>query len=91
MPLTDADKQARDKEVAYFETNKERMRYADFRARGLFIGCGVVEAGCRSLVGQRLKPSGMRWTVDGANAILAPRCCMASGRFEDYWEDRREP
>jgi hypothetical protein len=89
MPRTGADKQARDKEVAYYEINKERMRYADFRAKGLFIGSGVVEAGCKSLVGQRLKRSGMRWTVKGANAILALRCCMASGRFEDYWEDRR--
>jgi len=89
MPLTGADKQARDKEVAYYETNKERMRYATFRAKGLFIGSGVIEAGCKSLVGQRLKRSGMRWTVNGANAILALRCCVASGRFEDYWEDRR--
>lgn len=89
MRLNGVKREARDREVTYFENNMERMRYADFRAQGLFIGSGVVEAGCKSLVGQRLKRSGMRWTVRGANAILALRCCMASGRFEDYWENRR--
>ena len=59
MRLKAAKRDMRDREVAYFENNIERMRYADFRARGLFIGSGVVEAGCKSLVGQRLKRSGM--------------------------------
>jgi len=47
------------------------MRYAEFRNRGLFVGSGVLEAGCRTLIGQRLKQSGMHWTVQGANSILA--------------------
>jgi hypothetical protein len=64
------------------------MRYPRFRARGLFVGSGVVEAGCRTVVGKRLKCSGMFWSVRGANAILAPRCWRLSGRFEDYWESR---
>lgn len=75
-------------EMAYLDNNRERMRYAKFRALGLFVGSGVVEAGCKTVVGQRLKQSGMEWSVRGANAIIALRCNLYSGRFEDYWEDR---
>ena len=64
------------------------MRYRDFRAAGLCIGSGVVEAGCKTVVGNRLKRAGMHWTVTGANAILALRCCMLSGRYEEFWEHR---
>jgi hypothetical protein len=70
----------------YFETNAERMRYARFRSQGLFVGSGVVEAGCKTIVGHRLKQSGMRWTVRGANAIIALRCCQLSGRWEEFWK-----
>ncbi len=62
------------------------MRYADFRAQGLFVGSGVVEAGCKTLIGQRMKRSGMEWSLRGANAILSLRCTIQSGRFEDFWE-----
>jgi len=88
------DDQARDeirKAIDYFEKNKERMRYmryASFRSQGLFVGSGVMEAGCKTIVGQRLKPSGMRWTVSGANKIIALRCCQLSGRWEEFWEER---
>jgi hypothetical protein len=75
-------------ESAYFEKNMERMRYAEFRRQGLFVGSGVVEAGCRTVIGQRLKQSGMHWTVKGANRIIALRCCVMSGRWEDFWEYR---
>jgi hypothetical protein len=77
-----------DGEINYFETNKERMRYPEFRKQGLFVGSGVIEAGCKTVLG-RLKRSGMFWTVRGANTIIALRCCELSGRFEDYWESRR--
>ncbi|MFQ5920354.1 MAG: ISKra4 family transposase, partial [Thermoplasmata archaeon] len=76
------------KAIEYFQTNAERMRYARFRSQGLFVGSGVVEAGCKTIVGQRLKQSGMRWTVRGANAIIALRCCQLSGRWEEFWEAR---
>jgi len=76
-------------EAGYFETNTERMRYPKFRDRHLFVGTGVIEAGCKALIGSRCKQSGMFWTVRGANAILALRCCQFNGRFEDYWEARR--
>jgi hypothetical protein len=76
-------------EANYFETNADRMRYPEFRRQHLFVGSGVVEAGCRTVIGSRLKRSGMFWTVRGANSILALRCCQLNGRFEDYWEARR--
>ena len=82
-------KEAVEKAIAYFEKNKERMRYGRFRQENLFIGSGVVEAGCKSLIGARLKQSGMHWTVRGANSIIALRCCVESGYFENYWESRR--
>jgi hypothetical protein len=66
------------------------MRYPKFRRQHLFVGSGVIEAGCKTVIGSRLKQSGMFWTVRGANAILALRCCYLNGRLEDYWEQRRE-
>jgi hypothetical protein len=77
------------KTAAYFQRNAERMRYPQFRRQHLFIGSGVIEAGCKTVIGSRLKQSGMFWTVRGANAIIALRCYRLSGRFEDYWEARR--
>lgn len=76
-------------EADYFETNMERMRYPKFRRQHLFVGSGVIEAGCKTVIGSRLKQSGMFWTVRGANAIIALRCCHLNGRMEDYWEARR--
>jgi hypothetical protein len=76
-------------EADYFERNAERMRYPAFRRLHLFVGSGVIEAGCKTVIGSRLKQSGMFWTVRGANAILALRCSHLNGRFEDYWEGRR--
>jgi len=75
-------------EAEYFARNAGRMRYPAFRAQGLFVGSGVVEAGCKTVIGARLKRSGMFWTVHGANAIIALRCCRLSHKFEDYWANR---
>ena len=74
------------KEAEYFETNTSRMRYPEFRAQGLFAGSGVIEAGCKAVIGSRLKQSGMFRTVRGANDIIALRCRRLNGRFEDYRE-----
>jgi hypothetical protein len=77
------------READYFAANAQRMRYPAFRRQHLFVGSGVVEAGCKTIIGSRLKRSGMFWTVRGANAIIALRCNRLSGEFEDYWEGRR--
>jgi len=74
--------------LGYVTTNRLRMRYPEFRAQGLCVSSGVVEAGCKTAIGTRCKRSGMHWTVAGANAIIALRCCKLSGRFEDFWERR---
>lgn len=75
------------KQIGYFRDNAHAMRYGEFRAMGLFVGSGVVEAGCKTVIGHRLKRSGMFWSLAGANAIIALRCCFASRRFEQFWED----
>lgn len=72
----------------YITHNARRMRYPAFRAQGLCVSSGVVEAGCKVAIGTRLKRAGMHWTVAGADAIIALRCCKLSGRFEDFWERR---
>ena len=74
----------------YVFHNRARMRYPRFRALGLCTSTGVLEAGCKAAIGTRLKRTGMHWTVPGANAIIALRCCKLSGRFEDFWERRQE-
>jgi hypothetical protein len=74
----------------YVTRNQNRMRYPDFRAQGLCTSTGVVEAGCKVAIGTRLKRSGMHWTVAGADAIIALRCCKLSGRFENFWQRRSE-
>ena len=75
-------------EAEYFRKNARRMRYPKFRRQHLFVGTGVIEAGCKTVIGSRCKQSGMFWTVRGVNAILALRCSQFNGRFEDYWETR---
>ena len=74
----------------YIDRNRHRMDYPRFRQLGLCTSTGVVEAGCKVVVGTRLKRTGMHWTLAGANAILALRCCRLSGRFEDFWERRAQ-
>ena len=81
-PLEGVKKTELDKALGYFENNAPRMRYKWFRSRGLFVGSGLVEAGCKAVIGQRLKQSGMRWTVPGADAIIALRCREASSQWE---------
>ena len=75
--------------IGYIQRNRQRMRYPRFRAMGLCIASGNVEAGCKQVVGTRLKRAGMHWTVDGANAILALRCAVLSNRFDDFWRRRQ--
>lgn len=75
-------------EADYFHRNALRLRYPKFRRPGPFVGSGVVEAGCRTVTAARLKRSGMLSSINGANAILALRCCRLNRRFEDFWASR---
>jgi hypothetical protein len=81
-PLEGVKKDETEKELGYFLNNAPRMRYHWFRSRGLFAGSGVVEASCKTIVGQRLKQAGMHWTAAGADAIIALRCREASSQWE---------
>jgi hypothetical protein len=74
----------------YIRNNRDRMRYPEFHQQGLCTATGVVEAGCKVVIGTRLKRAGMHWTVGGANAIIALRCSKLSGRYEDFWERRSQ-
>ena len=80
--------QAVEKALGYFVNNVERMQYGTFRRQGFFIGSGVVEAGCKTLIGSRCKQSGMFWGKPGAENILALRCIQASRRLHEFWKAR---
>ncbi len=73
-------------EVKYLTSNRKRMRYSKFRAQGICVSSGVLEGTCKSIVGNRLKLGDMHWTVEGANAIIALRCCVESNRLDDFRE-----
>ena len=79
-------KKSADQQLAYLETNRHRMQYGTFQKRGWFIGSGVVEAGCKTVIGQRLKQSGMFWSIQGAQNVLALRCATSSRRFDEAWD-----
>jgi hypothetical protein len=88
-PLEGVKKNEIDTALGYFENNAPRMRYHWFRQCGLFVGSGLVEAGCKSVIGHRLKRAGMHWTVNGADAITALRCQQASRPEDQVWTPRR--
>jgi hypothetical protein len=74
--------------LGYFVNNVERMKYRTFRREGFFIGSGVIEAGCKTVIGSRCKQSGMFWGKPGAENILALRCIHASRRRDQFWKER---
>ncbi len=83
-----AQAQAVEEELGYFERNIQRMQYGSFRAAGYFIGSGVVEAGCKTVIGARCKQSGMFWSLPGAENVLALRCISSSRRLDEFWKHR---
>ncbi len=74
--------------LGYFVRNVARMQYGTFRKKGYFIGSGVIEAGCKTIVGLRCKQSGMFWSKSGASNILAMRCIIQSRQWESFWKQR---
>jgi len=85
------DRGAAEREIRYLRHNLERMRYAHFRRQGLFIGSGVVEAGCKTVVAQRTKLSGMLWGRKGLEDLLTLRCLLLSRRIDSFWGDALTP
>lgn len=88
-PRTAKAKEVRDDAITYFQNNRERMQYKTFLEQGFYIGSGVVESGCRHVVGLRLKRPGMRWVKEKANAVLQVRIAKINRRFDHYWAARR--
>jgi hypothetical protein len=80
--VNDSNRDDIDKQLSYFTGNKEKMRYGLFRAAGLFIGSGVVESSCKTIVENRLNGSGMRWTKKNAANVIALRSAIYSGRYD---------
>jgi hypothetical protein len=72
--------------VAYFSNNKSRMKYDEYRAKGWFIGSGVVESACKTVVGARFKQSGMFWSKKGLDSLLPFRVALKSGRYDELWK-----
>ena len=91
LPRRGKRREAALKQIAYFESNADKMRYAEYRARGLFIGSGVIEAGCKTVIGARLKQSGMFWGVPGAQNVLDIRCLLENRQFDLFWQQYRKP
>jgi hypothetical protein len=82
---------ALDKQIAFFEHHRHRMLYQTYRNRGFFCGSGVIEAGCKTVVGQRLKQSGMFWSEPGAQNVLDLRCLLLSQRWDPSWDHLHQP
>ena len=76
------------KALNYFEHNVQRMQYGTFRKKGYFIGSGVVEAGCKAVIGARCKQSGMFWSEAGAENVLGLRCIERSRQWDSFWKSR---
>jgi hypothetical protein len=77
-----------DEHLGFLERHQSRMQYGSYRKKGWFIGSGVIEAGCKTVIGKRLKQSGMFWSEAGAGCVLDFRTLLLSRRFDDFWKDR---
>jgi hypothetical protein len=82
------DREKAEKEIGYLEHNLARMAYGAFRKAGYFIGSGVVEAGCKTVIGQRMKCSGMFWSEEGGQGMLDLRCAFLSNRLDAFCQAR---
>lgn len=82
------DTEKAQKEIAYLENHLERMTYGTFRKAGYFIGSGVVEAGCKTVIGKRMKCSGMFWSEEGGQGMLDLRCALLSNRLDAFCQAR---
>lgn len=86
--LSAEDRKSIEGKIGYIEHNKERMLYGTYKALGYFYGSGVVEAGCKTVVGDRAKQSGMFWSTQGAEDVLCMRTALSSNRFDTYWDQK---
>ena len=76
-------------EIAYFQKHAHRMTYRTFKRKGYFIGSGAIEGACRHIVAQRTKLSGMRWSCNGSENVIAFRCLIKSNLFDEYCNSKK--
>jgi hypothetical protein len=89
MPLKKGNENKLESAMGYFRSNMERMNYGTFSACGIFVGSGVIEAGCKVIVGNRMKNAGMHWSKDHADKMINLRCAIRNGKFlDDYLRER---
>lgn len=74
--------------ITYFENNKQYMKYDEYLAAGYPIGTGVAEGACRHFVKDRMELSGMRWEIEGAQAMLSLRALYLNDQWDDFVEHR---
>lgn len=86
ITLSEPQREALTRQIAYFENHQDRMLYLTYRNQGFFYGSGVIEAGCKTVVGQRLKQSGMFWSESGAQNVLVLRCALMSHLWDLCWD-----
>lgn len=80
-PANTKAKELKEKVIKYYQEHEDRMLYKTYTSKGLLIGSGAIEAAHRSVLQQRMKLSGQKWTIKGANAIANLRCYRKS----DAW------
>ena len=85
MPCKKGNEKKLDSAMSYFSSNIERMNYGVFAANGIFVGSGVIEAGCKVIVGNRMKHAGMHWVKDHAEKMIALRCKIRNGEYLDSY------
>jgi len=86
--LTAAKAKSLDSVIGYLENNREQMRYDEYLAAGYPIGSGVAEGACRHVVKDRMERSGMRWTLEGAQAMLHLRTIYLNGDWDKFIDHR---
>lgn len=89
LPKRSPNRQLAQEQIDFLNGHKNRMQYGTYRRKGWFIGSGVVEAGCKTVIGKRLKQSGMFWSETGASCVLNFRTLLLSSRFDAFWRDRQ--
>lgn len=88
VSLISEERQILEGKIAYIDNNSNRMLYGTYKQKGCFYGSGVVEAGCKSVIGKRAKQSGMFWSTPGAEDVLVMRSALHSNRFDSYWDQK---
>ena len=85
LPIKKGNESKLESAMGYFRSNIERMDYGTFTACGIFVGSGVIEAGCKLIVGNRMKNAGMHWTKAHAEKMINLRCAIRNGEFFDSY------